>query len=123
MGKEEEETKVEKKAPEAVAEETAEVEAPAETVETKEEEIDIDLNDPSVEESAVKIQAAFRGHQVRKERKEGEEEKKEEETKEEIDIDLNDPDTEAAAIKIQSAYRGHATRTELAARMIDEADE
>ena len=43
----------------------------------------------------------FRGHQVRKERKEGEEEKKEEETKEEIDIDLNDPDTEAAAIKIQ----------------------
>merc|ERR1712062_482041 len=52
-------------AAEAVAEETAEVEAPAETVETKEEEIDIDLNDPSVEESAVKIQAAFRGHQVR----------------------------------------------------------
>merc|ERR1711937_114316 len=27
---------------------------------------DIDLNDPGVEEAAVKIQAAFRGHQVRK---------------------------------------------------------
>merc|ERR1712131_398764 len=30
------------------------------------EAIDIDLNDPGVEEAAVKIQAAFRGHQVRK---------------------------------------------------------
>ena len=33
----------------------------------QEEEIDIDLNAPETEEAAVKIQAAFRGHQVRKE--------------------------------------------------------
>jgi len=32
-----------------------------------EEEIDIDLNAPETEEAAIKIQAAFRGHQVRKE--------------------------------------------------------
>merc|ERR1711935_900091 len=33
-----------------------------------EEEVDIDLNDPDVNDAAVKIQAAFRGHQVRKEK-------------------------------------------------------
>ena len=33
----------------------------------QEEEIDIDFNAPETEEAAVKIQAAFRGHQVRKE--------------------------------------------------------
>ena len=31
-----------------------------------EEEVDIDLNDPSVAEAAVKIQATFRGHMTRK---------------------------------------------------------
>lgn len=35
--------------------------------ETKEEEVDIDLNDPEVEKAATKIQAGFRGHQTRKE--------------------------------------------------------
>merc|ERR1712228_774436 len=30
------------------------------------EEIDIDLTDPNTEDAAVKIQAAFRGHQVRR---------------------------------------------------------
>merc|ERR1712123_444226 len=33
-----------------------------------EEEVDIDLNDPDVNDAAVKIQAAFRGRQVRKEK-------------------------------------------------------
>ena len=30
--------------------------------------LDIDLEDPDVNDAAVKIQAAFRGHQVRKEK-------------------------------------------------------
>ena len=34
--------------------------------EADEEEVDIDLNDPSVAEAAVKIQATFRGHMTRK---------------------------------------------------------
>jgi len=92
------------------------------------EEIDIDLNAPETEEAALKIQAAFRGHQVRKEMSEDKTEEPAAETsekpaEEEIDIDLNDPQTEEAAVKIQAAFRGHQTRTELAARMIDEADE
>ena len=43
-------------------------------VETQEqkgdEEIDIDLDDPDVEQAATKIQASFRGHQTRKSLKE-----------------------------------------------------
>merc|ERR1711962_356962 len=128
---------------EATAEsiETAEEVTPAEpssetadvtpAVEPAAEEIDIDLNDPKTEEAAVKIQAAFRGHQVRQEMTNGEtEEVAAEETtatkndaEEVIDIDLNDPQTEEAAVKIQAAFRGHQTRTEMAARMTDEADE
>merc|ERR1712131_247573 len=71
---------------------------------------------------AIKIQSAFRGHQVRQEMSNGETEatateattetKNEEEV---IDIDLNDPQTEEAAVKIQAAFRGHQTRTEMAA--------
>merc|ERR1711990_957349 len=88
------------------------------------EEIDIDLNDPKTEEAAIKIQSAFRGHQVRQEMTNGETEEvaateETSETKNEaeevIDIDLNDPQTEEAAVKIQAAFRGHQTRTEMAA--------
>ncbi|CAH1966785.1 unnamed protein product [Acanthoscelides obtectus] len=34
---------------------------------SKEEELDIDLTDPDLNKAAVKIQASFRGHMVRKE--------------------------------------------------------
>merc|ERR1712007_207940 len=110
------------------AEEPAD-EAPAEPAA---EEIDIDLNDPKTEEAAIKIQSAFRGHQVRQEMTNGETEEvaateetteTKNEAEEVIDIDLNDPQTEEAAVKIQAAFRGHQTRTEMAARMTDEADE
>lgn len=57
----------------------------------REEEIDIDLDDPSTSVAATKIQAAFRGQQSRKEVKQ----KKEE----------ND-----AATKIQAGFRGHQAR-------------
>merc|ERR1711990_357918 len=88
------------------------------------EEIDIDLNDPKTEEAAIKIQSAFRGHQVRQEMTNGETEEvaateetteTKNEAEEVIDIDLNDPQTEEAAVKIQAAFRGHQTRTEMAA--------
>ncbi len=55
------------------------------------EEVDIDLNDPSTENAALKIQAVFRGHKGRQETKQ----KKEE---------------EAAATKIQAGFRGHQAR-------------
>eukprot|EP00794_Sanderia_malayensis_P010942 gene10942-12103_t len=55
------------------------------------EEIDIDLNDPSTADAAVKIQAVFRGHKDRREVKQ----KKEQED---------------AATKIQAGFRGHQTR-------------
>lgn len=37
---------------------------------SKEEEIDIDLNDPEVNAAAVKIQAGFKGHKTRQQLKE-----------------------------------------------------
>lgn len=39
---------------------------PAEKKPDEEEIIDIDLNDPDVHKAAVKIQASFKGHMVRK---------------------------------------------------------
>ncbi|XP_076112235.1 uncharacterized protein LOC143080326 isoform X10 [Mytilus galloprovincialis] len=96
--------------------------------ETKEEEVDIDLNDPEVEKAATKIQAGFRGHQTRKEMQsktdvkksetevkteEKTEAKKEEKQEEEVDIDLEDPATADAALKIQAGFRGYKTRKEL----------
>ncbi|XP_076112232.1 uncharacterized protein LOC143080326 isoform X7 [Mytilus galloprovincialis] len=87
--------------------------------ETKEEEVDIDLNDPEVEKAATKIQAGFRGHQTRKEMQSKTDVKSEEkvpekkEEEEEVDIDLNDPDVEKAAIKIQAGFKGFQTRKEM----------
>ncbi|XP_071173444.1 triadin-like isoform X8 [Mytilus edulis] len=88
--------------------------------ETKEEEVDIDLNDPEVEKAATKIQAGFRGHQTRKEmqsktdvKSEEKVPEKKEEEEEEVDIDLNDPDVEKAAIKIQAGFKGFQTRKEM----------
>ncbi|XP_063441383.1 glutamic acid-rich protein-like isoform X9 [Mytilus trossulus] len=96
--------------------------------ETKEEEVDIDLNDPEVEKAATKIQAGFRGHQTRKEMQsktdvkksdtevkteQKTEAKKEEKQEEEVDIDLEDPATADAALKIQAGFRGYKTRKEL----------
>nr|CAI5824433.1 unnamed protein product [Callosobruchus analis] len=37
---------------------------------SNEEELDIDLTDPDLNKAAVKIQASFRGHMVRKENEE-----------------------------------------------------
>ncbi|XP_052060996.1 uncharacterized protein LOC127701221 isoform X5 [Mytilus californianus] len=91
--------------------------------ESKEEEVDIDLNDPEVEKAATKIQAGFRGHKTRKEmqsKTDVQSETKVDQTKqsetEEIDIDLNDPEVEKAATKIQAGFRGHKTRKEMSSK-------
>merc|ERR1739844_613420 len=76
-----------------------------------EEEIDIDLDDPEVNEAATKIQASFKGKKARDEVKKMKEnieleidaEKKEQvevdaaTVEEEIDIDLDDPEVNEAA--------------------------
>lgn len=83
----------------------------------EQEEVDIDLNDPDVEQAALKIQAGFKGYQARKEVKDkmSNNEAKEEGVKEEeeVDIDLNDPEVEKAATKIQAGFKGYKTRKEM----------
>lgn len=85
--------------------------------EERKEEVDIDLNDPDVEQAALKIQAGFKGYQARKEVKDkmSNNEAKEEGVKEEeeVDIDLNDPEVEKAATKIQAGFKGYKTRKEM----------
>ena len=80
-------------------------------------DIDIDLNDPDVEQAATKIQAGFKGMKARKEVAVIRDEQKETENKatEEIDIDLNDPDVEQAATKIQAGFKGMKARKEVTA--------
>ncbi|XP_013792889.1 uncharacterized protein LOC106476811 [Limulus polyphemus] len=85
------------------------------TPKTKEtEELDIDLNDTDLTKAATKIQASFRGHKVRKEIKNQEEDHKEPHSnKQEFvneELDLNDPDLTKAAKKIQATFRGYQTR-------------
>merc|ERR1712062_825952 len=87
---------------------------------TMEEEIDIDLDDPEVNEAATKIQASFKGKKARDEVKKMKEEKEvdyatnigepeevdeiaKENAEEEIDIDLDDPEVNEAATKIQAS--------------------
>ncbi|XP_046543957.1 enolase-phosphatase E1-like isoform X4 [Haliotis rubra] len=89
--------------------------------------VDIDLNDPDVNRAAVKIQAGFKGHLVRKNMqnyKQVEEKDQEPETvapeaeaeaeaiqdEDVVDIDLDDPEVGKAAVKIQAGFRGHMSR-------------
>lgn len=75
------------------------------------EEVDIDLNDPEVQKAASKIQAGFRGHQVRKDCKDKQPATTGNTDEDDIaDIDLTDPELADAALKIQAGFRGHLTR-------------
>jgi len=96
----------------------------------EEEEVDIDLEDPEVQQAAVKIQAGFRRHLTSKQGAsdtvaadgtapggssdaagQGETSSQQgappAEEEEEVDIDLNDPDVADAAAKIQAGFRRH----------------
>ena len=93
-------------------------------------EIDIDLNDPEVANSAAKIQASFKGKQVKKEVAKLKKEHIQNTSKEyvtdietgeakikadkEIDIDLNDPEVANSAAKIQASFKGKQARKEVA---------
>ncbi|XP_069115705.1 neurofilament heavy polypeptide-like [Argopecten irradians] len=93
-------------------------EPPAATVNVpKEEEIDIDLNDPEVEKAAAKIQATFKGLKSRKFGKPKTTIKEslnhtnnEPPDAEVIDIDLTDPEVEKATVKIQASFKGLRAR-------------
>ncbi|XP_076059259.1 uncharacterized protein LOC143035928 isoform X1 [Oratosquilla oratoria] len=75
---------------------------------------DIDLNDPEVQKAATKIQAGFRGLQVRKEMKGGKGGPDDDKDANDVaDIDLTDPDLAGAAVKIQAGFRGHIARKNL----------
>ena len=86
---------------------------------TTEDVVDIDLNDPDVEQAATKIQAGFKGMKARKEVNALKESQIEEnngqvmEKEDEIDIDLDDPEVEAAATKIQAGFKGLKARKEV----------
>ncbi|XP_063309213.1 myosin-IIIa [Pelobates fuscus] len=85
-----------------------------------------DLGNKSEEEAAIVIQSHFRGHQERKQIKEGYQKKKEEDNEvvanqetepvvlqeghHDDDIDTSDPREDKAAVVIQSNYRGHRER-------------
>lgn len=60
----------------------------------KGEEVDIDPNDPEVQQAATKIQASFRGHKAREDVK-------------------KHKDEEAAAVKIQASFGGHKAREQV----------
>uniref|UniRef100_A0A182ILR5 Uncharacterized protein n=1 Tax=Anopheles atroparvus TaxID=41427 RepID=A0A182ILR5_ANOAO len=81
--------------------------------------------DYSLEQAATKIQAAFRGHKVRREMKQGDgvtgaqgqqkqqdQQTEREPTKEELEaeFDPNDRELTHAATRIQASFRGHMSR-------------
>lgn len=65
------------------------------------------MNDPELNAAATKIQASFRGHQVRKQQISQTGNKMAAPADE---IDLSDPELSAAATKIQATFRGHRVR-------------
>ncbi|XP_062608758.1 abnormal spindle-like microcephaly-associated protein homolog isoform X5 [Saccostrea cucullata] len=76
-----------------------------------EEEVDIDLNDPDVENAALKIQTGFRANYKDRKSEQSSSTKvtspvpvSKPESEEEVDIDLTDPEVEKAAIKIQAGF-------------------
>ena len=72
-----------------------------------------DLNDKDVQNAAVKIQSAFKGHRTRMTVNQAVFKSKKEQATDEDLPDLKDKDVADATKKIQSAFRGFQTRKEM----------
>ncbi|XP_044260705.1 neuromodulin isoform X2 [Tribolium madens] len=71
--------------------------------------------DSDLEDAAVKIQAAFRGHQTRKNMKQPGKHEETEPTQQELEAEFRSDDHELchAATKIQASFRGHMIRKQM----------
>lgn len=83
------------------------------------EATEMDLNDPDLENAATKIQAGFRGMQVRKDPRFHTKTN----PQEGIDLNTNDIELKGAATKIQAGFRGMQTRRNLKSRAQTESKE
>eukprot|EP00041_Stephanoeca_diplocostata_P004823 m.52124 g.52124 ORF g.52124 m.52124 type:complete len:216 (+) comp15384_c1_seq1:292-939(+) len=79
----------------------------------KEGNEEIDFEDPAVEDAAVQIQSAYRGHLARKATRQARASYVEDDVAVTTRYDCSDPELNAAATKIQSAFRGSQTRNAL----------
>ena len=79
----------------------------ADELEALEDDEELDLDDPALEDATVKIQSTYRGYRSRKQ---GAEQRQSDKFNEMYDPE--DADLKESAAKIQAGYRGHQARKE-----------